>query len=108
MKKTLKIIALFLMITTIFVACDDFVEPDIDNEVVNLLAPANNLTTIQLTHTFWWDHIDGAEAYNMQIVEGTFCLQGYIKSYKLAQDPTRFYKILYRSTRLKKENSTIF
>ncbi len=78
MKKTLKIIALFLMITTIFVACDDFVEPDIDNEVVNLLAPANNLTTIQLTHTFWWDHIDGAEAYNMQIVEGTFSAVTYL------------------------------
>ena len=52
--------------------CYDFIEEDIDDEIVSLLAPANNLTTIQLTHTFWWDWIDGAESYNMQLVEGSF------------------------------------
>ena len=72
MKTILKIISLFLIISTLLFACDDFVEPNIDNETVNLLAPANNLTTIQLTHTFWWDFLEGAEVYNMQIVEGTF------------------------------------
>lgn len=53
-------------------ACDDFIEEDIENEYITLLAPSNNLTTIQLTHTFWWDILDGVESYNMQVVEGTF------------------------------------
>ncbi|MBL4669092.1 MAG: hypothetical protein JKY30_07490 [Flavobacteriales bacterium] len=72
MKKTAKYTILFLLIVTTFFACDDFIEEDIENEVINLLAPGNNLTTIKLTHTFWWDWLDGAEVYNMQIVEGTF------------------------------------
>ncbi len=72
MMKTLKINLLLLMITSLIFACDDFIEKELKNENVVLLAPANNLTTIQLTHTFWWDWIDGAETYNMQVVEGSF------------------------------------
>lgn len=72
MKKIVNYTALFLFIATLFFACDDFVEKDIENETISLLAPGNNLTTVQLTHTFWWDWLEGAEVYNMQIVEGTF------------------------------------
>ena len=72
MKKTLKYIFLLILPITLLFACDDFIEEDIDDEAVSLLAPANNLTTIQLTHTFWWDWLDGAETYNMQLVEGGF------------------------------------
>lgn len=72
MKKIVNYTALFLFISTLFFACDDFVEKDIENETISLLAPGNNLTTVQLTHTFWWDWLEGAEVYNMQIVEGTF------------------------------------
>lgn len=72
MKKILKYILLFVLPATLFFACEDFIEEDIDSETISLLAPANNLTTIQLTHTFWWDWLDGAESYNMQLVEGSF------------------------------------
>jgi hypothetical protein len=72
MKKVAKYTVLLLIIATILYACDDFIEQDIENENISLLAPANNLTTVQLTHTFWWNWLDGAELYNMQIVEGTF------------------------------------
>lgn len=72
MKKIVNYTALVLIISTVFYACDDFIEEDIENESVSLLAPRNNLTTIQLTHTFWWDWLEDAEIYNMQIVEGSF------------------------------------
>jgi hypothetical protein len=72
MKKIAKYTTLLFIIVTALYACDDFIEPDIKNEIIVLLAPANNLTTVQLTHTFWWDKLDGAESYNMQVVEGTF------------------------------------
>ena len=72
MKKILRYILLLFLPATLFFACEDFIEEDIDSETVSLLAPANNLTSIQLTHTFWWDWVDGAETYNMQLVEGSF------------------------------------
>ena len=72
MKKIVRNRILLLLLGIAIVACDDFIEKDIDSETMTLLAPANNLTTIQLTHTFWWDWLDGAEQYNMQIVEGSF------------------------------------
>lgn len=72
MKKIVRNIFLFLLTSITIIACDDFVEKDIENETVNLLAPGNNLTTVQLTHTFWWDWLEGVEVYNMQVVEGTF------------------------------------
>ncbi len=72
MKKILKNVLILTAISIIFVACDDFIEKNIEDDYITLIAPANNLTTIQLTHTFWWDWLDGAEYYNMQIVEGSF------------------------------------
>lgn len=72
MKKTVKQLLFFIIIITSLVSCDDFIEDDIQSETVSLLAPANNLTTIQLTHTFWWDWLEGAEMYQMQLVEGSF------------------------------------
>ena len=72
MKKKNKILAILIALTTLFFGCKDFIEDDIENEIIILLAPADNLTTIQLTNTFWWNWLEGAETYNMQIVEGTF------------------------------------
>ena len=72
MKKILRNTVLITFTILSFYSCEDFIEEDIDDEMVSLLAPANNLTTIQLTHTFWWDWVNGAETYNMQLVEGSF------------------------------------
>ncbi len=78
MKRIAKYATLFLIMITGFTSCDDFIEPDIDNEVISLLSPKNNLLTIQPTHTFWWDILDGAEVYNIQIVEGSFSAVTYL------------------------------
>lgn len=72
MKKILRYTLFLFLPATLLIACEDFIEEDIDSETVSLLAPGDNLTTIQLTHTFWWDWVDGAETYNMQLVEGSF------------------------------------
>lgn len=73
MKKSVNYtLTLLLFILTGLLSCDDFIEEDIEGEIIVLLAPANNLTTIQLTHTFWWDWLEDAEQYNMQVVEGSF------------------------------------
>ncbi len=71
MKKIVNYSFITMLLATV-IACNDFIEKDIDKETVILLAPANNLTTILLTHTFWWNWLEGAEQYNMQVVEGSF------------------------------------
>ena len=66
------LIGLLFIFTVCFQSCDDLIVEDIENERIMLLAPSNNLTTSRLSHTFWWDILDGAENYNMQLVEGSF------------------------------------
>lgn len=64
--------AIPLLITLLLVSCKDFIEEDISRDTITLNAPANNLQTVILTHTFWWDDLKGAENYKIQIVEGSF------------------------------------
>ncbi|MDP1801735.1 MAG: fibronectin type III domain-containing protein [Bacteroidota bacterium] len=57
----------------IFISCSkDFIVKDIKNDYVTILAPANNVTTPNNTVTFWWEKLDGAQKYNVQIVKPTF------------------------------------
>lgn len=73
----------FVVLMMLIFSCKDILEDDISFDPITLNAPANNLNTVELTHTFWWDNLDGAEQYNMQIVEGTFAT-----SIKLVLDTT--------------------
>jgi predicted secreted protein len=50
----------------------DFVVKNISNDVVTILAPANNINTPDNAITFWWEELDGAEKYNLQIVKPSF------------------------------------
>lgn len=50
----------------------DFITKNIENETVTIVSPADNLVTPYNTITFWWDEVDGAEKYNLQIVKPNF------------------------------------
>ncbi|SRR5258705_9798890 len=52
--------------------CEETLEKDIAGQKVNLLAPANNLITADTIHTFFWDNLDGANQYRLQIVSPRF------------------------------------
>lgn len=57
----------------LLIACTkDFIVKDINNETVNIIAPADNLNTPNNSVTFWWDELEGAEKYNLQIVKPSF------------------------------------
>jgi hypothetical protein len=57
----------------ILIACTkDFIVKDIKNDTVSIIAPADNLNTPNNAVTFWWDELDGAEKYNLQIVKPSF------------------------------------
>lgn len=53
-------------------ACKDIVVDDISGKTVAVLAPANNTKTPLNAITFWWEVVDGAEKYNIQIVKPDF------------------------------------
>jgi len=55
------------------VACTkDFVVKNIKDATITILAPANNTKTPLNAVTFWWELVDGAEKYNIQIVKPNF------------------------------------
>jgi len=54
-------------------ACkNDLFEVDLNQEQVTLLAPANNLTATNGDITFWWEEVEGAIKYNLQIASPDF------------------------------------
>lgn len=63
---------LIIGLLLLFSACEDFIEKDISGDSISILAPPNNLQTSIVTQTFWWNELEGAEEYNIQIVKGTF------------------------------------
>lgn len=50
----------------------DFIVKDIKDDLVTIIAPANNLSTANNSITFWWEEVDGAEKYTIQIVKPNF------------------------------------
>lgn len=55
-----------------FMQCKDVIEEDLEDEVVIMLAPSHGLTTTVSTINFWWEHLEGADAYNIQVVSPSF------------------------------------
>jgi hypothetical protein len=71
MKNRIILISAFALLA--FLACKkDFVVKDIKNDTVTVNAPANNLVTTTNKVTFWWEELDGAEKYNIQVVKPSF------------------------------------
>lgn len=59
-------------ISFFFFSCKDFIEKDIHKKTVVLLSPADGFVTYSLTQTFWWEEVDGAEQYTLEIVKPDF------------------------------------
>jgi hypothetical protein len=56
----------------LIVACEDIVETNLETSSVYLVAPPDSYQTTISTHTFWWDEVQDAEGYNLQIVSPSF------------------------------------
>lgn len=68
-------ILLVMVLITLALAnggCNEFFEEDIEKDTVTTLAPADGIVTEIVTQTFWWQKIDGATGYRMQIVSPSF------------------------------------
>lgn len=72
MKHKAKILGLFTLLTLIYTCKLDFVAIDLTDQLPVLLAPQNGYQTSTLTHTFWWEELEGASGYEIQIVSPSF------------------------------------
>jgi len=50
----------------------DFIVENIDNKTVTVNAPVDNASTSINLVSFWWEPLDGAEKYSLQIVKPSF------------------------------------
>ena len=63
-------LSLFLLV--LFSSCKEFIEPSISKKSVHLQAPVNKYQTSKYTINFWWDQVEDALAYRLQIVTPKF------------------------------------
>jgi predicted secreted protein len=65
---------IFLIITTFSTlnSCKDIVEPDISSKSVNVNTPANGYQSSSSTITFWWNEVESAFGYKLQVVKPGF------------------------------------
>ena len=66
---------LYILIGLVLISlasCEDFFEKNISRSRVYLLSPPDGLVSIIVSQTFWWQELDGAVEYNLQIVSPSF------------------------------------
>ncbi|AOM76532.1 hypothetical protein [Pedobacter steynii] len=63
-------IALLLLMFSF--GCKEFIEPPINKKNVVLLAPANGTESTLYNQTFWWEEVEDALKYRLQIVSPNF------------------------------------
>ncbi len=71
MKKLLLILPIFALIY-ITSACGFIIEKDLKTKSINILSPSENDTIAQNYITFWWEDVEAATSYNLQIVKPSF------------------------------------
>jgi hypothetical protein len=70
--KNYSAISIFIFIV-LFTCCQkDFIETDLDGKLVSILAPSDQDTVSTTTPLFWWNELDGALNYHLQIVYPDF------------------------------------
>ncbi|MDP2384980.1 MAG: hypothetical protein Q8M29_01295 [Bacteroidota bacterium] len=93
-----KFILVLFIIMIAFSACQkDIIVKDIENETVTALSPPDGYNTPNNSITFWWEKVDGAEKYNIQIVSPSFSnIQQLITDSSVTTD--KFTKVLTPGT----------
>lgn len=65
-------IGLFIILIIFYTSCSEFIEVSLQEETVQLIAPGNKSTQTSYTQTFWWEKVNGATRYRIQIVRPGF------------------------------------
>ena len=68
--------SIILTATCLFSSCDAIIEPSISKKAVQPEAPADQYQSTNYTVGFWWDEVDNALGYHLQVVTPTFASPG--------------------------------
>jgi hypothetical protein len=73
-KSMKKLLICFLALISFFAidSCSKVFETNISKSTITILAPADTATLTSSNVTFWWNTVDGALKYNIQIVKPSF------------------------------------
>jgi hypothetical protein len=63
---------LLLLVFLLVQSCRAIIEPDIDNKIVTLEAPGDAYQSSSYAINFWWDPVDDALSYHLQVVAPSF------------------------------------
>lgn len=74
----LKLCLFFYLATALLLleSCDAIIEPSISKKQVQLEAPATQYQSSSFTINFWWDEVEHALSYRLQVVSQTFAAPG--------------------------------
>ena len=68
-----KFIFIIILVEVLFLgSCTLILEEDIQNQIVLLNSPGDGFETYMSSQTFWWESVNGAMSYNLQIVNPGF------------------------------------
>jgi len=73
MKKVKRYLSLLLAFP-IFFSCEDIFEKDISAKVPVIISPADGLSYNRSDILFWWEYMNGADYYQLQIAKPGFDL----------------------------------
>jgi hypothetical protein len=68
--------AFLLSVAGLISSCDDIIEPSISKSTVVLEAPADQYQSKSYTINFWWDPVNHALSYHLQVVTPNFTAPG--------------------------------
>jgi hypothetical protein len=72
MKNKYSLLIIFFSIICFSLSCIDIFEADLSSSAVDLIAPADSLTTISNSQRFWWNNVEGALWYELQVARPSF------------------------------------
>lgn len=72
MKNKKLVFTLIAGFALLYACTKDFIEVNLSGKKISLISPDDNLHTTILSVVFWWNKIDGATKYNLQIVKPNF------------------------------------
>ena len=72
MKVRISNLMLITFLTVVLSCTKDIILEDLKDKAIIVNAPANNFLSSENTITFWWEVLEGAEKYNIQIVKPDF------------------------------------
>ena len=69
-------ILVLLNVVFLLPSCDAIIEPSISKKIVQLEAPADQYQSTSYTINFWWDEVDHALSYHLQVITPSFASPG--------------------------------